>query len=329
MSTRRAFTLIELLVVIAIIAILAAILFPVFAQAKEAAKDTSNLSNTKQLGLGILMYGADYDDFFPLAQRYEPSNAALFGLSTWQVDTQPYIKNWGIFIHPKNRLSSNDPAIRAWQQTQHYGVPPRAENQNLTATGIRGYYQAETTVGSFYRRVCGFQPCKFNGFFGNGCGSTPAECPWWPDNSGGAVSRSTPSLTQTSIENVAGSILAAEGSMWDLWMGYPNLGNPCTYGVYWIGADYNVNSSESFHMMCPHARKRGLAQSGPAGFPVGTCSPANVCDGMNFGIQHGMSTIVATDGHAVAGSYRGNIMGTARLANGDTVIKSLWPAGGF
>ncbi|MFZ4507266.1 MAG: prepilin-type N-terminal cleavage/methylation domain-containing protein [Fimbriimonas sp.] len=61
---RKAFTLIELLVVIAIIAILAAILFPVFAQAKESAKRTSELANMKQLALGNIMYSADYDDVF-------------------------------------------------------------------------------------------------------------------------------------------------------------------------------------------------------------------------------------------------------------------------
>ena len=65
MKNRKAFTLIELLVVIAIIAILAAILFPVFAQAKAAAKKTASLSNVKQQGLGIVMYGGDTDDVFP------------------------------------------------------------------------------------------------------------------------------------------------------------------------------------------------------------------------------------------------------------------------
>src|SRR6188508_2046815 len=66
----RGFTLIELLVVIAIIAILAAILFPVFAQAKEAAKKTASLSQMKQVGTATIMYTADYDDLFPLGLTY-------------------------------------------------------------------------------------------------------------------------------------------------------------------------------------------------------------------------------------------------------------------
>src|ERR1700678_1699792 len=71
-SRASAFTLIELLVVIAIIAILAAILFPVFAQAKAAAKKTSCLSNTKQIGLGTIMYANDYDDYEPLMEQGGP-----------------------------------------------------------------------------------------------------------------------------------------------------------------------------------------------------------------------------------------------------------------
>ncbi len=65
---RRGFTLIELLVVIAIIAILAAILFPVFAQAKMAAKKTAHLSNVKQTGTSFIIYAGDYDDQMPFAQ---------------------------------------------------------------------------------------------------------------------------------------------------------------------------------------------------------------------------------------------------------------------
>jgi prepilin-type N-terminal cleavage/methylation domain-containing protein len=74
---KKGFTLIELLVVIAIIAILAAILFPVFAQAKEAAKKTSALSNVKQLGTSIMIYTADNDDNFPNAYSWDADTSNL------------------------------------------------------------------------------------------------------------------------------------------------------------------------------------------------------------------------------------------------------------
>jgi prepilin-type N-terminal cleavage/methylation domain-containing protein/prepilin-type processing-associated H-X9-DG protein len=76
--TKRAFTLIELLVVIAIIAILAAILFPVFAQAKEAAKKTQSLSNLKQIGLAWFLYNADSEDTLMRVSIGKPSDGKVF-----------------------------------------------------------------------------------------------------------------------------------------------------------------------------------------------------------------------------------------------------------
>ena len=84
------FTLIELLVVIAIIAILAAILFPVFAQAREKARQTACLSNVKQLGLGVMMYAQDYEETLPLGGLNAGSGGTL---TRWYRDIAPYIKN--------------------------------------------------------------------------------------------------------------------------------------------------------------------------------------------------------------------------------------------
>jgi prepilin-type N-terminal cleavage/methylation domain-containing protein/prepilin-type processing-associated H-X9-DG protein len=90
----RAFTLIELLVVIAIIAILAAILFPVFAQAKEAAKKTMCLSNEKNIGLATIMYSNDFDDVYVLVQRTPSMQEDPLGLGLpWQTMVNPYVKN--------------------------------------------------------------------------------------------------------------------------------------------------------------------------------------------------------------------------------------------
>jgi prepilin-type N-terminal cleavage/methylation domain-containing protein/prepilin-type processing-associated H-X9-DG protein len=88
------FTLIELLVVIAIIAILAAILFPVFAQARVAAKKTVTVSNMKQIMLSSMMYSSDHDDMLMMKAiiGYNPAEPAI----TWDKTIQPYMKNYAI-----------------------------------------------------------------------------------------------------------------------------------------------------------------------------------------------------------------------------------------
>ncbi|MGE5530826.1 MAG: prepilin-type N-terminal cleavage/methylation domain-containing protein [Bacteroidota bacterium] len=106
-TTRRGksgFTLIELLVVIAIIAILAAILFPVFAKAREKARQTSCLSNLKQIGTSVLMYTQDYDEMYPISFQDVASGAgsAYQIPMTWPNRLMPYIKNSQLYKCPSD-----------------------------------------------------------------------------------------------------------------------------------------------------------------------------------------------------------------------------------
>jgi prepilin-type N-terminal cleavage/methylation domain-containing protein len=108
---RKAFTLIELLVVIAIIAILAAILFPVFAQAKAAAKNTACLSNGRQIGIAQKIYLSDYDDMMPIFYAYNSvPSAGQPGHKGTEVLLLPYTKNTQIFKSP---LDSGGPYTSA------------------------------------------------------------------------------------------------------------------------------------------------------------------------------------------------------------------------
>ena len=114
MNAKKAFTLIELLVVIAIIAILAAILFPVFAQAKAAAKKTAGLSNVKQLSLASIMYAGDADDTFCYGTTGRgPNNDNPSTRYRWQdnwiMNSAPYIKNLDIFRSPGDSHKADNP----------------------------------------------------------------------------------------------------------------------------------------------------------------------------------------------------------------------------
>lgn len=144
---KRAFTLIELLVVIAIIAILAAILFPVFAQAKEAAKKTQDLSNVKQLGTATAIYMSDSDDLYPQQagqdltgiwghnfMKFAPwdwampgtggnPNRGLYSRDMYMNTMQPYVKNWDMVAAP------SAPIKDGFHSSQITGVLDTANNK--------------------------------------------------------------------------------------------------------------------------------------------------------------------------------------------------------
>jgi prepilin-type N-terminal cleavage/methylation domain-containing protein/prepilin-type processing-associated H-X9-DG protein len=105
MQFRRGFTLIELLVVIAIIAILAAILFPVFARAREKARQTSCLSNLKQIGLAEKMYESDYDE---VTGSYDSHPGGLSSPNSYSYKQmlEPYLKNEQIVLCPSDDRES-------------------------------------------------------------------------------------------------------------------------------------------------------------------------------------------------------------------------------
>lgn len=110
----QGFTLIELLVVIAIIALLAAILFPVFSRARENARRTSCLSNSKQMGYGFVQYSQDYDERYPPYtgnDQVDRDNSALFSATVaptgWAILLQPYVKSDQIFQCPSDPVRPN------------------------------------------------------------------------------------------------------------------------------------------------------------------------------------------------------------------------------
>lgn len=114
---QRAFTLIELLVAIAILAILAGLLFPVFAQARDKARQTACLSNGKQLGTAVALYAQDYDEVYPKAEFW--SGGAFSQYYSWSSKwcLQPYLKNLGVYRCPSDTFPAPHDAA-------YYGLAP-------------------------------------------------------------------------------------------------------------------------------------------------------------------------------------------------------------
>jgi len=139
---RKGFTLIELLVVIAIIAILAAILFPVFAQARESARQTQCTNNQKQIATSVLMYVQDYDETFPMSAYFGRNPQGQLALVAIYDVLAPYIKNVDIFVCPSYR-----PGIDWPQRVQAAGSP-------APALGTFRYVGYIPNLGLFAENFC-------------------------------------------------------------------------------------------------------------------------------------------------------------------------------
>lgn len=221
MSRRKGFTLIELLVVIAIIAILAAILFPVFAQAREKARQTSCLSNIKQLALGALMYAEDYDETLPNQECAStpwschngfggclgvsvPPAPYLTQLST-QVRLNPYIKNKHLWTCPSHPLQG-----LGWPGTADAPAEVSIVSESPTVKGCYlcgdEWFPADW-VGvkiSYDLNAALLAPYSWVNWV------VPGSIPWGGSAVCPPANGSSPGTTLGAIKNPSGTVLIAE-----------------------------------------------------------------------------------------------------------------------
>jgi len=201
---KKAFTLIELLVVIAIIAILAAILFPVFAQAKAAAKKTADLSNLKQLGTATALYGADYDDTF-----YPHRFNCLTPGTTTRTTCPQYLKADGTLTAEAASFSGGAEQRFYWV----FMLQPYAKNYQLFKNpgGANKFIPTDTT-----KLTCSGQGCAGTNYGGqnsyghNDAWLSPAD-PF--DTSGQGLGGA---VSQTSIDRPAGTVMIANSTYYGL-----------------------------------------------------------------------------------------------------------------
>lgn len=301
---RRAFTLIELLVVIAIIAILASILFPVFAQAKEAAKKTTCLSNVKQLGLGCIMYAADFEDTLPLMLRKNDDNpptrngpAYYWNTNAWENDVNPYVKNWGVSVCPVSSMpyanasnvdNGNPDYDRGRGVFVQYGMTPLPGVHGLTEWGD-DYYSRGVSVA-------------WSGVTGIGADQ------WWSE--GPAYAITTPSMTTTSVAGPADTAMVTDATQPDWCSSWTRVSNSTTNTEYFSQTttwfwDYYAGVPD--YRFGPSPRHMQAVRS---------------MDALRDSL--GSLPVVYTDGHANTPKIS-NFFEIRTLDSGKRVYRHLWP----
>lgn len=349
---RRGFTLIELLVVIAIIAILAAILFPVFAQAKRAAKGAVAISDAKQLALAELMYTNDYDDAFPLILRVDRSytDSPAGGTYYWDYLVQPYIKNWGIFSDPTGpnvavgSQDNTDSGESAFALYGEWGMPPERLASGITTTA------AEWTMGQqalgktmtgnnlwYYDGIAGvgMNACSWwsTWYYKGGCGAAP---PYKGSTTDGMNPQGVSSLTTTQVSSPADQVMLAQSGTEDFM--WENNGNgsscdthnsticadtPDNFDLYYSGPGSNTYGP-NYVICAPIARQRDSDGNSVGFFPFG--APYDIPATQT--LPTGLTVWAGTDGHVKATPWR-QLMGTTIQINGgaNLAIKAFWPLG--
>lgn len=315
---KRAFTLIELLVVIAIIAILAAILFPVFAQAKRAAKGSVAISNAKQMGLAQLIYTNDYDDNFSPTVQFDSS----WHMLTFTYVQQPYMKNWGILMDPTGPLpkdigdpnGGSDLAIYG-----QWGMPPR---KAATDGSMSNYQFGTSTAGA---AMTNGEVYVYDGI--GGIGNTPngvgcgggQDCSNWAG--AGYKGGQTPSLSTTSVSAPADQVMIAQAGTWDFqWQ----QDNADSFDLYWGWCEANTYGCSRV-ITAPVARQRDGDGPTVGFYPWPAALPANAK------MPTGLTVWVGTDGHAKASSWRslmGQTIEIPPVSNSiHKAIKAFYPQG--
>lgn len=213
-SRHHGFTLIELLVVIAIIAILAAILFPVFAQAREAARKTQCLSNMKQLSLALAGYSTDYDGIMPPSQL--PNTGANV---SWPSMLYTYIKNEGVFVCPSGEPTPTLRDLGGGQNGVFCGITDTRYGQN-SPFGAQNGDGSTMPLGVVNRLSYG------RNFIPNAAASWATPGFYNGNKNGFVTTGTTTSVHEAEIEDPAGTI-----HIMDAWAKPPSSGNQeCSLG---------------------------------------------------------------------------------------------------